>query len=53
LPGSRLLLGLLLGGLGLALLGPRLGVPWPALLALADAALAFVPGVPGVALEPQ
>jgi hypothetical protein len=35
LPVSRLLLALLLGGVGLALLVPRMGVPWPALLALA------------------
>lgn len=46
-------LALLLGGVGLALLAPRLGVPWPALLALAGAVLAFVPGVPEVALEPE
>ena len=45
-------LALLLGGVGLALLAPRLGVPWPALLALAGALLAFVPGVPAVALDP-
>ena len=49
----ELVLGLLLGGVGLALLAPRLGVPWPALLALAGAALAFVPGVPAVVLEPK
>jgi Na+/H+ antiporter len=49
----ELILSLLLGGVGLALLAPRLGVPWPALLALAGAALAFVPGVPEVALEPE
>jgi monovalent cation/hydrogen antiporter len=45
--------GLLLGGVGLALLTPRLGVPWPALLALAGAALAFAPGMPEAALEPE
>ena len=49
----ELVLALLLGGVGLALLAPRLGVPWPALLALAGAALAFVPGVPEAALEPE
>src|SRR5690242_9326870 len=48
-----LVLGLLLGGVGLVLLAPRLGLPWPALLALAGAALAFVPGMPEVALEPE
>jgi monovalent cation/hydrogen antiporter len=49
----ELVLSLLLGGVGLALLAPRLGIPWPALLALAGAALAFVPGVPNVVLEPE
>ena len=49
----ELVLALLLGGVGLALLAPRLGVPWPALLALAGAVLAFVPGVPEAALEPE
>ena len=49
----ELVLALLLGGVGLALLAPRLGVPWPALLALAGAALAFVPGAPVVALDPE
>ncbi len=48
----ELVLSLLLGGVGLALLAPRLGLPWPALLALAGAALAFVPGAPEVALNP-
>jgi len=49
----ELVLALLLGGVSLALLAPRLGVPWPALLALAGTALAFVPGVPEAALEPE
>ena len=49
----ELMLALLLGGVGLALLAPRLGVPWPALLAMAGAALAFVPGVPNVELDPE
>jgi Na+/H+ antiporter len=49
----EIVLALLLGGVGLTLLAPRLGVPWPALLALAGAALAFVPGAPQVALEPE
>lgn len=48
----QLVLALLLGGVGLALLAPRLGVPWPALLAVAGAGLAFVPGVPEVRLDP-
>ena len=49
----ELVLALLLGGVGLALIAPRLGVPWPALLALAGATLALVPGVPEVALDPE
>lgn len=49
----ELILSLLIGGVLLALLAPRLGVPWPALLALAGAGLAFVPGVPQAALDPQ
>jgi monovalent cation/hydrogen antiporter len=49
----ELVLGLLLGRVGLALLAPRLRVPWPALLALAGAGLAFVPVTPEVTLDPQ
>ena len=49
----QLVLCLLLGGAGLALLAPRLGVPWPALLALAGCALALVPGMPEVTLDPD
>jgi Na+/H+ antiporter len=49
----ELVLFLLLGGAGLVLLSPRLGVPWPALLALAGAALAFVPRMPHVTLDPE
>ena len=49
----ELILGLLLAGVGLALAAPRLGVPWPALLALAGAGLAFVPAVPTVQLDPD
>ena len=44
---------LLLGGTGLVLLAPRIGMPWPALLALAGALLALVPGVPAVSLDPD
>ena len=49
----QLVLALLIGGVGLALLAPRLRVPWPALLALAGTTLAFIPGVPAVALDPE
>ena len=49
----ELVLSLLLGGVGLTLVAPRLGVPGPVLLAIAGVALAFVPGVPLVALDPD
>jgi CPA1 family monovalent cation:H+ antiporter len=49
----ELVLLLLLGGVVLSLLAPRLGVPWPALLAVGGAGLAFVPGMPPVQLEPD
>ena len=49
----QLVLLLLLGGVGLSLLAPRLGVPWPALLALAGAGLALVPGMPDIRLDPS
>lgn len=52
MPIFELVLVLLLGGVGLSMLAPRLGVPWPSLLALAGAGLAFVPGVPEVKLDP-
>ena len=44
---------LLFGGIGLALFAPKIGVPWPALLALSGALLALVPGVPDVSLDPD
>jgi CPA1 family monovalent cation:H+ antiporter len=43
---------LLVGGV-LALWADRLGVPYPALLALAGAALTFIPGTPQVMLDPR
>ena len=49
----ELVLGLLLAGVCLALLAPRIGVPWPALLALAGVVLALIPGVPEVTLDPR
>jgi monovalent cation/hydrogen antiporter len=44
---------LLLVGAVLSLLADRLCVPYPALLALAGAALALIPGTPQVALDPR
>src|SRR5258705_1037531 len=49
----ELVIGLLLLGAMLALWANRLGVPYPALLALAGAALALLPGTPRVMLDPQ
>jgi CPA1 family monovalent cation:H+ antiporter len=44
---------LLLIGAGLAALARRIGAPYPALLALAGAGLALVPGIPLVTLDPE
>lgn len=44
---------LLLVGALLAALARRIGTPYPALVALAGAALALVPGTPTVALDPE
>lgn len=49
----ELVIGLLLLGAILALWASRLGVPYPALLALAGAAIALIPGTPQVMLDPQ
>jgi Na+/H+ antiporter len=49
----ELVIALLLLGAVLALLANRLGVPYPALLAPAGAALALIPGTPAVMLDPQ
>lgn len=42
----------LLAGVALTLLAPRLGLPWPAVLAVAGTGLAFIPGVPMMPLDP-
>ena len=47
------LLGLLLAALVLAALARRVGVPYPAFLALGGAVLAFLPGAPVFAIEPR
>jgi len=44
---------LLLGGAVLAALARRWGAPYPALVALAGAALALIPGVPTLVLDPE
>ncbi len=49
----ELVIALLLIGAVLALWADRIGVPYPALLALAGAALALIPGTPRVALDPE
>lgn len=43
----------LFGAVLLAALARRLGAPYPAFLALGGAALAFVPGVPDLTLDPE
>jgi monovalent cation/hydrogen antiporter len=49
----EVVLALLLAGAGLAALARRLGTPYPALVALAGAALALVPGMPTITLDPE
>lgn len=49
----EIVIALLLVGAILSLWANRLGVPYPALLALAGVALALIPGTPRVILDPQ
>jgi len=49
----EIIVALLLVGAVLSLWADRLGVPYPALLALAGVALALVPGTPRIVLDPQ
>jgi Na+/H+ antiporter len=49
----EVVIGLLLVGVVLAVLAERIQVPYPALLALAGAALALVPGTPDIRLDPE
>jgi Na+/H+ antiporter len=49
----EIIIALLLVGAILSLWADRLGVPYPALLALAGVALALIPGTPQVVLDPQ
>lgn len=49
----EVIVALLLVGAILSLWADRLGIPYPALLALAGVALALIPGTPQVVLDPQ
>src|SRR3954449_1614423 len=49
----EVIVAMLLGGAALAAVARRFGAPYPALLALAGAALALVPGLPTLVLEPD
>ena len=49
----EVVIALLVGGAALAALARRIGAPYPALVALAGAALALIPGVPTLVLDPE
>src|SRR6187431_989850 len=49
----EVVIALLLGGALLAALSRRIGAPYPALVALAGAGLALLPGVPTLVLDPE
>ena len=49
----EIVIALLLGGAGLAALARRIATPYPALVALAGAALALIPDVPTIVLNPE
>src|SRR5215218_9452733 len=49
----EVVIALLIGGAALAAVARRIGAPYPALMALAGAALALVPGAPTLALDPE
>lgn len=49
----EIVIALLLAGAGLTALSRRLGTPYPAMVALAGAGLALVPGVPTLILDPE
>ncbi|MDY7229585.1 Na+/H+ antiporter [Hyalangium rubrum] len=49
----EIIIALLLVGAGLTALSRRLGTPYPALVALAGAGLALVPGTPTLVLDPE
>jgi CPA1 family monovalent cation:H+ antiporter len=49
----EIVIALLLGGVGLAALARRISTPYPALVAMAGAALALVPRAPTLVLDPE
>src|ERR687889_1183411 len=49
----EIIIALLLAGAALAALARRIGAPYPALVALAGAALALVPSLPTIELDPE
>jgi len=49
----EVVIALLVGGAALAAVARRIGAPYPALVALAGAALALVPGAPTLTLDPE
>jgi len=49
----EIVVALLLGGAALAAVARRIGAPYPALVALAGVALALIPGVPTMVLDPE
>ncbi len=49
----EIVIALLLGGAGLAAVARRIGTPYPALVALAGAGLAVIPGTPMLVLNPE
>lgn len=49
----QIVVAMLLGGAALAAVARRFGAPYPALVALAGAALALIPGVPTLTLDPE
>ena len=49
----EIIIALLLAGAGLTSLSRRIGTPYPAMVALAGAALALVPGTPTLVLDPE
>ena len=49
----EVVIALLLGGAALAAIARHIGAPYPALVALAGAALALIPGLPTLVLDPE